>query len=180
MTKFFKSLWQDEDGATAIEYGLLAALIAVAIIITVTALGGELNETFAGVETDNPSEVEIPAPAPLKSDPLVSPDGKLQDGVEEFTFATLSDDQFTHVNTEMLPVAIQVAENMRIDPRSLVMCVTFAASCSFMTPLEPSCILVWGPGRYRFLDFVKVGGILTVIVFLTSVTLIPVFWPMTP
>jgi pilus assembly protein Flp/PilA len=52
MTKFFKSLWQDEDGATAIEYGLLAALIAVAIIITVTALGGELNETFAGVETD--------------------------------------------------------------------------------------------------------------------------------
>ena len=55
MTKFFKSLWQDEDGATAIEYGLLAALIAVAIIITVTALGGELNETFAGVESSRSS-----------------------------------------------------------------------------------------------------------------------------
>ena len=52
MTKFLKSLWKDEDGATAIEYGLLAALLAVAIIVTVTALGGELNETFAGVEQD--------------------------------------------------------------------------------------------------------------------------------
>jgi di/tricarboxylate transporter len=80
----------------------------------------------------------------------------------------------------LLPVAMQVADTMQIEPRSLVMCVTFAASCSFMTPLEPSCILVWGPGRYRFLDFVKVGGILTVIVFLTSITLIPYFWPLTP
>lgn len=80
----------------------------------------------------------------------------------------------------LLPVAIQVAESMGMSSRSLVMCVTFAASCSFMTPLEPSCILVWGPGRYRFLDFVRVGGILTAIVFVTSVVLIPVFWPLTP
>ena len=40
MTKFLKSLWQDEAGATAIEYGLLAALIAVAIITTVSLLRG--------------------------------------------------------------------------------------------------------------------------------------------
>jgi di/tricarboxylate transporter len=80
----------------------------------------------------------------------------------------------------LLPVAIQVADSMGIHSRSLVMCVTFAASCSFMTPLEPSCILVWGPGRYRFLDFMRVGGVLTVIVFVTSVVLIPIFWPMTP
>jgi pilus assembly protein Flp/PilA len=54
MTKFLnfgKSLWKDESGATAIEYGLLAALIAVAIIGIVSSLGGELNETFASVES---------------------------------------------------------------------------------------------------------------------------------
>ena len=64
MTKFLKSLWKDEDGATAIEYGLLAALLAVAIIVTVTALGGELNETFAQVETDlDTANSGVPVPA---------------------------------------------------------------------------------------------------------------------
>jgi pilus assembly protein Flp/PilA len=49
---FFKRLRKNDDGATAIEYGLLAALIAVAIIGIATQLGGELNETFAAVESD--------------------------------------------------------------------------------------------------------------------------------
>jgi len=59
MTKFFKSLWQDEDGATAIEYGLLAALISVAIILAVTTLGGTLNSVFTDVNT----KIAAPAPA---------------------------------------------------------------------------------------------------------------------
>ena len=46
MTKFFSQFAQDESGATAIEYGLIAALIAVVIIAGVTALGGNLNTTF--------------------------------------------------------------------------------------------------------------------------------------
>lgn len=55
MKKYFgfaNRLRKDEDGATAIEYGLLAALIAVVLIAAMTQLGGELNETFAGVEAD--------------------------------------------------------------------------------------------------------------------------------
>lgn len=54
MTKivnFAKSLWKDEDGATAIEYGLLAALIAVVIIGAVSTLGGTLNKTFVRVNS---------------------------------------------------------------------------------------------------------------------------------
>ena len=43
---FGKSLWKDESGATAIEYGLLAALISVAIILAVTTLGETLNGVF--------------------------------------------------------------------------------------------------------------------------------------
>ena len=49
MKKFsqsFKTFWADEDGASAIEYGLLASLIALAITVGATALGGELNTLF--------------------------------------------------------------------------------------------------------------------------------------
>jgi di/tricarboxylate transporter len=37
---------------------------------------------------------------------------------------------------------------------------------------------VYTPGRYRFMDFVKIGTILTIIVFIVSITLVPVFWPL--
>ncbi len=45
-SKSFQAFWADEQGATAIEYGLLASLIAVAIIIPVTAVGGALEGVF--------------------------------------------------------------------------------------------------------------------------------------
>jgi di/tricarboxylate transporter len=78
----------------------------------------------------------------------------------------------------ILPVAVTVARALELNPRSFVMCVTFAASCSFLTPLEPSCVLVYGPGRYRFFDFARVGLPLTALVFLISMLLIPVIWPL--
>jgi di/tricarboxylate transporter len=79
----------------------------------------------------------------------------------------------------VLPIAIQTANQLGWNPRSFVMCVTFAASCSFLTPLEPSCVLVYGPGRYRFFDFARVGLPLTALVFVASMLLIPIFWPLT-
>jgi di/tricarboxylate transporter len=78
----------------------------------------------------------------------------------------------------VLPVAIAVSSKLGLNPRSFIMCVTFAASCSFLTPLEPSCVLVYGPGRYRFFDFMRVGFPLTVIVFVFSMLLIPMIWPL--
>lgn len=51
MTFNFKDLWKDESGATAIEYGLLAALIAVVIIGAVSALGTTIKGTFETVDT---------------------------------------------------------------------------------------------------------------------------------
>ena len=80
----------------------------------------------------------------------------------------------------VLPVAIESAGALGFDPRALVMSVTFAASCSFLTPLEPACILVYGPGRYRFFDFFKAGLPLTIIVFIFCMALIPIFWPFHP
>ena len=48
--KFFKNLLADNEGATAIEYGLIAALIAVAAITALTGLGNELQNTFNGAK----------------------------------------------------------------------------------------------------------------------------------
>ncbi len=46
MTKFITKFVKDESGATAIEYGLIAALIAVVLVSAMTALGGDLTATF--------------------------------------------------------------------------------------------------------------------------------------
>ncbi|NTG50077.1 Flp family type IVb pilin [Agrobacterium rhizogenes] len=51
MTKLFSRFLKDESGATAIEYGLIAALISVAIITGATTLGGALNTTFVNIST---------------------------------------------------------------------------------------------------------------------------------
>ncbi|AOG10574.1 MULTISPECIES: Flp family type IVb pilin [Rhizobium/Agrobacterium group] len=51
MTKLFARFVKDESGATAIEYGLIAALISVALITGATTLGGALNNTFQGIST---------------------------------------------------------------------------------------------------------------------------------
>jgi di/tricarboxylate transporter len=56
--------------------------------------------------------------------------------------------------------------------------IAVGASCSFITPLEPACLMVYGPGRYRFLDFVKVGSLLTVLVYVIAILLVPVIWPL--
>ncbi len=49
--RFIKSLMRDEAGATAIEYGLIAALVAVAAIGAMQSLGGELTDTFNAVDS---------------------------------------------------------------------------------------------------------------------------------
>lgn len=52
MTKIFARFLKDESGATAIEYGLIAALISVALITGATALGGALDTTFGNLATE--------------------------------------------------------------------------------------------------------------------------------
>ena len=77
----------------------------------------------------------------------------------------------------VLPVAVKAAIALGINPRTFIVGITYAASFSFITPLEPACVLVYTPGRYRFMDFVRVGTILTIIVFIVSMLLVPTFWP---
>jgi pilus assembly protein Flp/PilA len=62
MLKHVKSFYRDEDGATAIEYGLIAALVSVAAITALGALGTSLNNIFTFVSGE--LENVIPTPAP--------------------------------------------------------------------------------------------------------------------
>jgi len=78
----------------------------------------------------------------------------------------------------VLPVAVKTAIALGLNPRTFIIAITYAASFSFITPLEPACVLIYGPGRYRFMDFVKIGSILTVVVFIVSIVLVPIFWPL--
>jgi di/tricarboxylate transporter len=77
----------------------------------------------------------------------------------------------------VLPVAVKAAVALGLNPRTFIVGITYAASFSFITPLEPACVLVYTPGRYRFTDFVKIGTFLTIIVFVVSIFLVPIMWP---
>ena len=78
----------------------------------------------------------------------------------------------------MIPVAVSVAQSMGVDPRSLAVLVTLSASLSFITPLEPACLLVYGPGRYKFRDFIVAGLPLTALTVSLLIVLVPIFWPL--
>jgi di/tricarboxylate transporter len=78
----------------------------------------------------------------------------------------------------VVPVAIQTALQLGLNPRTFAIMIAVGASCSFITPLEPSCLMVYGPGRYRFLDFVRVGSILTLLIFGLAIVLVPLLWPL--
>lgn len=76
----------------------------------------------------------------------------------------------------ILPVALQTSAELGLDPRTMAVMVMLAASISIITPFEPSCILVYGPGRYRFWDFIKVGLPLTLILLVLILFITPHFF----
>ncbi|MCP3103581.1 SLC13 family permease [Myxococcus sp. K15C18031901] len=77
----------------------------------------------------------------------------------------------------VLPVALNAAQQLGVDARPFAMGVTLAASCSFITPLEPSCVLVYGPGHYRFTDFFRLGTPLTAALLVVLTVMVPWVWP---
>ncbi len=77
------------------------------------------------------------------------------------------------------PIAVGLAQAVGVDPRPLVVAVMVAASASFATPIGyQTNMMVYGPGGYRFTDFMKVGIPLNLTVGLLASVLIPIFWPL--
>ena len=77
------------------------------------------------------------------------------------------------------PLALSVAEKLDTNPMPFVVCICFAASSAFSTPIGyQTNLIVQGVGGYKFIDFVKVGLPMNLIVFLLSLLLIPLFYNM--
>ncbi|MFC4359492.1 SLC13 family permease [Halobium salinum] len=81
----------------------------------------------------------------------------------------------------MVPVAVDAAVNLGANAFSFVLAVTFAASTAFMTPVGyQTNLFVYGPGGYRFTDYLRVGGPLQAIFAVVTTLGIAYFWPLTP
>jgi di/tricarboxylate transporter len=78
----------------------------------------------------------------------------------------------------MFPLAVATATELGVDYMPFVIATMFAASASFLTPIGyQTNLMVYGPGGYRFGDYARFGLPLTVIVAVTTLTLVPQFWP---
>ena len=79
----------------------------------------------------------------------------------------------------MLPVALATARSAGLADRPFVMAVVFAASIDFSTPIGyQTNTLVYGPGGYRFSDYVRVGVPLNLLWWALATVLIPLLWPL--
>jgi di/tricarboxylate transporter len=100
-----------------------------------------------------------------------------------YIFAALMTQAMSNAATTVLlaPIAINIALDLGADPRSFLMAVVIAASASFLTPIaHQSNILVFGPGGYKFTDFVKVGFGLTILYMVLVALVLPIVWPLFP
>ena len=78
----------------------------------------------------------------------------------------------------MTPVALAAAQQIDANPKALLVAVAFASSSAFMTPVGyQTNTMVYGPGGYRFTDYVRTGGILNVLFLILAILVIPVIWP---
>jgi di/tricarboxylate transporter len=78
----------------------------------------------------------------------------------------------------MTPIVMVVTTQMNFDPRPFIFSVCFAASASFITPVGyQTNLMVYGPGGYKFSDFIKVGLPLALTLWVMAVIFIPIIWP---
>jgi di/tricarboxylate transporter len=79
----------------------------------------------------------------------------------------------------MFPIAVATANQVGADPRSFVMAVAVASCCAFASPVTyQTHLIVYGPGGYRFSDFVRVGLPLDILCGVVAIATIPVIWPL--
>jgi di/tricarboxylate transporter len=78
----------------------------------------------------------------------------------------------------MIPIAVTLATELGVNSRPFILAATVASSCAFAMPMGyQTHMMIYGPGGYRFTDFLRVGIPLNVICWITSCTLIPMIWP---
>lgn len=81
----------------------------------------------------------------------------------------------------VLPIAKAAAASMDVDPLPFAICIMIGASASFATPIGyQTNLMVYGPGGYRFTDYLRLGLPLNIMVMITTVILAPLIWPFVP
>lgn len=81
----------------------------------------------------------------------------------------------------LCPIGISIAQKMGCSPYPVIMAIAIAASCAFTTPVAtPPNTLVMGPGKFKFVDYIKVGVPLVVLSLLICMVVIPMAWPFFP
>jgi anion transporter len=76
------------------------------------------------------------------------------------------------------PIALSIAVGMGASPYAVLMTTCMAASCAFATPVgTPPNTLVLGPGGYTFMDYVKVGTPLIILMYIVNIAILPIFYP---
>ncbi|NTT85354.1 SLC13 family permease [Tabrizicola fusiformis] len=79
------------------------------------------------------------------------------------------------------PIAIELANQLGVNPRAFVVAVMFSSTLAFATPVGyQTNMMVYGPGGYKFLDFTRIGIPLNLITWLLCSALIPLIWPLYP
>ena len=78
----------------------------------------------------------------------------------------------------MTPIALAVAQQMGFEPRAFIFAVAFAASASFITPIGyQTNLMVYGPGGYKFGDYIRAGLPLAIIFWIAAIFVLPLIWP---
>ena len=142
---------------------LIAALIPLGIVIestgTATFIGELISNTVVGFSTDVQPYILLGL-------------------IYLITMILTEVSSNTATAIIMTPIVMAVTNQIGIDPRPFIFAVCFAASASFITPVGyQTNLMVYGPGGYKFSDFIKVGMPLSIIFWLLAILLIPIIWP---
>lgn len=159
----FSGCLDPEEAFDSIDWRILALIVAM------LAIGAALDRTGTISLI-----VEVARPLLAVASPLLLL--ALVYGVTSILTETVTNNAVAIVIT---PVAAALAIAAGLDPRPFVVAVMFAASASFATPIGyQTNTLVYGPGHYRFMDFVKIGVPLNIIMLVVAVVMIPMIWPL--
>ncbi len=155
-----KKAYQGIDWVTIF---LFAGMLPISTALEKTGAGAMIADEVVGLVGDNPSPY-------LFMSVLFC----LSCGLTQFMSNTAA-------AALLCPIGISIANKMGCSPYPVLMAIAIAASCAFTTPVAtPPNTLVMAPGKFKFIDYIKVGVPLVVLSLIICVVIIPMVWPFYP